>query len=204
MVAVDRKVCCILLTRTPFRAFVPHSKRLHVRTVVSLNLNHGQDTRANRTRIEYRFAGLWAFLLTVKRDTQKERATKSRNSWGAVEAVRVRATGSPRAHRYFAVGHGRRSPSIPKSVDRRPPWQVAHHQRAAIAGCRQAQAGGVPRIARGLEGNKDKHILGFLVNSETRPRGSDQPNLGTLGFLVNSETRHRGSEQPNFGVVFIQ
>ena len=107
-------------------------------------------------------------------------------------------------YRYFAVGHGRRSPSIPKSVDRRPPWQVAHHQRAAIAGCRQAQAGGVPRIARGLEGNKDKHILGFLVNSETRHRGSEQPNLGTLGFLVNSETRHRGSEQPNFGVVFIQ
>ena len=29
-----------------------------------------------------------AFLLTVKRDTQKERTTKSRNSWGA-EAVRV-------------------------------------------------------------------------------------------------------------------
>ena len=36
-------------------------------------------------------------MLTVKRDTQKERTTKSRNSWGA-KAVRVRATGSPRAH----------------------------------------------------------------------------------------------------------
>ena len=49
------------------------------------------------------------FLLTVKRDTQKERATKSRNSWGA-EAVRVRATGSLRAHppevlgRNFSLG----------------------------------------------------------------------------------------------------
>ena len=52
----------------------------------------------------------WAFELTVKRDTpQKERApTKYRNSWGA-KAVRVRATGSLRAHRYFAVGHSRRS-----------------------------------------------------------------------------------------------
>ena len=30
----------------------------------------------------------WAFLLTVKRDTQKERTTKSRKSWGA-KAVRV-------------------------------------------------------------------------------------------------------------------
>ena len=46
----------------------------------------------------------WAFLLTVKRDTQKERTTKSRKSWGA-KAVRVGATGSPRAHRCFAVGH---------------------------------------------------------------------------------------------------
>ena len=26
---------------------------------------------------------VWAFLLTVKRDTQKERTTKSRKSWGA-------------------------------------------------------------------------------------------------------------------------
>ena len=34
-------------------------------------------------------------------------------------------------------------------------------------------------------------VLGFLVNSETRHRGSEQPSL--LGFLVNSETRHRGS-----------
>ena len=31
----------------------------------------------------------WAFLLTVKRDTQKERTTKSRKSWGA-KAVRVK------------------------------------------------------------------------------------------------------------------
>ena len=51
----------------------------------------------------------WAFLLTVKRDTQKERTTKSRKSWGA-KAVRVRATGSPRAHPPEVVGHGRRSP----------------------------------------------------------------------------------------------
>ena len=43
------------------------------------------------------------------RDTQKERTTKSRNSWGA-KAVRVRATGSPRAHPLEVVGHGRRSP----------------------------------------------------------------------------------------------
>ena len=69
----------------------------------------------------------WAFLLTVKRDTQKERTTKSRKSWGA-KAVRVRATGSPRAHRCFAVGHGRRSPRIPKPVDGRPTWQVARCQ----------------------------------------------------------------------------
>ena len=44
------------------------------------------------------------FWLTVKRDTQKERATKSRNSWGA-EAVRVRATGSLRAHPPEVLGH---------------------------------------------------------------------------------------------------
>ena len=47
-------------------------------------------------------------VLTVKRDTQKERTTKSRKSWGA-KAVRVRATGSPRAHPPEVVGHGRRS-----------------------------------------------------------------------------------------------
>ena len=51
----------------------------------------------------------WALLLTVKRDTQKERTTLSRKSWGA-KAVRVRATGSPRAHPPEVVGHGRRSP----------------------------------------------------------------------------------------------
>ena len=33
-----------------------------------------------------------------------------------------------------------------------------------------------------------KRILGFLVNSETRHRGSEQPRI--WGFLVNSETRH--------------
>ena len=46
-------------------------------------------------------------LTDVKRDTQKERATK-RNSWGA-KAVRVRATGSLRAHPLEVVGHSRRS-----------------------------------------------------------------------------------------------
>ena len=38
--------------------------------------------RARRARV------CWVFLLTVKRDTQKERTTKSRKSWGA-KAVRV-------------------------------------------------------------------------------------------------------------------
>ena len=59
--------------------------------------------------MQTRGSSYWAFLLTVKRDTQKERTTKSRNSWGA-KAVRVRATGSPRAHPLEVLGHGRRSP----------------------------------------------------------------------------------------------
>ena len=42
--------------------------------------------------------------------------------------MRVRATGSPRAHPLEVVGHGRRSPRIPKPVDGRPTWQVARCQ----------------------------------------------------------------------------
>ena len=72
-----------------------------------------EDMGKPRGRRQYKphDGGKLGFLLfTVKRDTQKERTTKSRKSWGA-KAVRVRATGSPRAHRCFAaVGHGRRSP----------------------------------------------------------------------------------------------
>ena len=42
--------------------------------------------------------------------------------------MRVRATGSPRAHPLEVVGHGRRSPRIPKPVDGLPTWQVARCQ----------------------------------------------------------------------------
>jgi hypothetical protein len=68
------------------------------------------------------------------------------DSWGA-KAVRVRATGSLRAHRYFAVGHTAQPapPSFPKSVDRRPPWQVACRQRG---GSRKLQAGSGGRCAK--------------------------------------------------------
>ena len=59
------------------------------------------------------------------------------------------------------------APSIPRSVDSRPPWQVACRLRLRRAGARErAQAGSVPRIARWLEGKK----LGLIIAVARAPR----------------------------------
>jgi hypothetical protein len=50
--------------------------------------------------------------------------------------VKVRATGDLRAHPPEVVGHRLAHPAIPRSVDRRPPWQVACRLRLRRAGAR--------------------------------------------------------------------
>ena len=106
-------------------------------------------------------------------------------SRGAI-AVRVRATGSPRAHPLEVVGHGRRSPRF------RNPLTGAQHLGFLVNS-----------ETRHTEGANN---LGFLVNSETRHKGRDTQKERTtksrnswgakavtskhLGFLVNSKTRH--------------
>ena len=109
----------------------------------------------------------------VKRDTQKERATK-RYSWGA-KAVRVRATGSLRAHPLEVVGHSRRSPRSPEiSVDRRPPWQVARHQRATLSRTRLRLQ---PFSTKGARCGADAFIqLSCIHNTPIRKRSHQEPS----------------------------
>ena len=62
------------------------------------------------------------------------------------------------------------APLIPRSVDSRPPWQVAcrhtHRNTGRDRARERAQAGSVPRIARGLEGKK----IGLVIAVARAPR----------------------------------
>jgi hypothetical protein len=118
------------------------------------------------------------------------------------------------------------APLIPRSVDSRPPWQVAcrhtHRNTGRDRARERAQAGSVPRIARGLEGKK----IGLIIAVARAPRlramtfpspivpswhkkkkkrqvrswggaSRSNPRSAALGSFVNSETGHSEDQQPN-------
>ena len=116
-------------------------------------------------------------MLTVKRDTQKERTTKSRKSWGA-KAVRVRATGSPRAHPPEVVGHGRRSPRFrnPLIGALRGTQHVV--KRAAISRTRHRLQ---PFSTKGARCGADARFFSSwtaAVRSQATGRGFESPRPG--------------------------
>ena len=105
--------------------------------------------------------------------------------------MKVRATGDLRAHPPEVVGHRLAHPAIPRSVDRRPPWQVACRLRLRRAGGQGTRAGG--RCAKDRAPARGKK-LNLIIAALLVPAEGN-----TLGFLVNSETRHREELQPNLG-----
>ena len=102
--------------------------------------------------------------------------------------MRVRATGSPRAHPLEVVGHGRRSPRIPKPVDGRPTWQVARCQ-ACNTQSDEAQATAIRFWAFLLTVKRDTQKE--RTTKSRKSWGAKAVRVSSLlGFLVNSETRH--------------
>ena len=58
-------------------------KRVIFGLAATFLVNNQRDTQELNNQIS-KYMNIWAILLTVKRDTQGERTTKSRNSWGSL------------------------------------------------------------------------------------------------------------------------
>ena len=84
-----------------------------------------RDARLTKRSAQYMYSRFWAFLLTVKRDTQKERTTKSRNSWGARFWEKVRWIDTREPLQYHTITHETTDSEYQKSAA--PPAPSMHH-----------------------------------------------------------------------------